>query len=125
MSASRDAVEHLADMIAAGSKAREFLGSMSLAEFAADERTVYAVVRALEILGEATKRIPQPIRDCYPTVPWRAMAGIRDKLIHDYINVNPEIVWRTIVEDLPDLLPQLEAALAGEQGDRAKPTDCG
>jgi uncharacterized protein with HEPN domain len=63
MSVSRNTVDHLSDMIAASLKAREFLGSKSLADFTADERTVYAVVRALEILGEATKRIPQPIRD--------------------------------------------------------------
>ena len=53
----------------------------------------------MEILGEAAKRIPPEVRDKYPTVPWREMAGIRDKLIHDYVNVNVEVVWTTVTED--------------------------
>ena len=61
---------------------------LSYEAFAVDDRTTYAVVRALEIIGEAAKRIPQPIRDQYPLVPWRSMSGIRDKLIHDYVSVN-------------------------------------
>jgi uncharacterized protein with HEPN domain len=72
---------------------------------------VFAVVRALEIIGEAARRIPQGMRDKNPEVPWRAMAGIRDKLIHDYISVNLEIVWKTVAEDLPVLLPQIERIL--------------
>jgi uncharacterized protein with HEPN domain len=74
----------------------------------ADEKTLYAVVRALEIVGEAAKRIPQDIRDRYPQVPWRSMVGIRDKLIHDYVSVNLEVVWRTFTEDLPPLLLMIE-----------------
>ena len=60
-------------------------------------------MRALEILGEATKRIPQAIRDRYTEVPWREMAGVRDKLIHDYFSVNANVFWKTVVEDLPPL----------------------
>jgi uncharacterized protein with HEPN domain len=67
-----------------------------------------AVVRALEILGEAAKRVPAEVRDKFPGVPWRAMAGIRDKLIHDYVNVNLEVVWKTVTEDLPALAPQIQ-----------------
>ncbi|MGB7297586.1 MAG: DUF86 domain-containing protein [Candidatus Aminicenantales bacterium] len=76
------------------------------------EKTAFAVVRALEILGEAAKRVPQQVRDRYPEIPWRSMAGIRDKLIHDYENVNLEIVWKTVTEDLPALLPKLDQILA-------------
>jgi uncharacterized protein with HEPN domain len=71
-------------------------------------------VRALEIIGEATKRIPDDVRQRYPEVPWRAMAGIRDKLIHDYVSVNLEVVWKTVREDLPGLLQQL-AKIAAEE----------
>ena len=66
------------------------------------------MVRALEIVGEATKKIPQEVRDRYPQIPWRSMAGIRDKLIHDYMNVSLEVVWNTLTKDLPALLPMIE-----------------
>jgi uncharacterized protein with HEPN domain len=64
-------------------------------------RTHYAVIRALEIVGEATKNIPIEIRDRYPTVPWRLMAGMRDKLIHDYISADLNKVFETVLTDLP------------------------
>jgi uncharacterized protein with HEPN domain len=84
---------------------------MSYEAFVVDDKTVFAVVRALEIVGEATKRIPQSIRDRYPEVPWRSMACIRDKLIHDYVSVNLEVVWKTVTEDLPALLPMIQRIL--------------
>jgi uncharacterized protein with HEPN domain len=88
---------------------------MSLQDFQADEKTAYAVVRAPEIVGEATKRVPQEVRDRYPQVPWRSMSGIRDKLIHDYISVNLEVVWKTVREDLPGLLSGIAIVLDQER----------
>jgi uncharacterized protein with HEPN domain len=99
MTAKRGAIDWLGDIREAASKAQSFLGSISLAEFRADTKTAHAVIRALEVLGEAAKRIPQDLRD--PQVPWRAMAGIRDKLIHDYVTVDLQVVWKSVTEDLP------------------------
>ena len=108
MNPQREFVDFLEDILAAAAKAQSFVVGMGYAEFAVDEKSAYAVVRALEIIGEAAKRIPQDVRDRYPAIPWRAMAGIRDKLIHDYTSVNLEVVWQTVIDDLPKLAPQIE-----------------
>ncbi len=107
MTPGRSHLDYLDDIRQAIEKAIEFVGGMSLDTFASDDKTTYAVIRALELVGEATKRIPQDVRDKYAEVPWRSMAGIRDKLIHDYMTVNLEVVWKTVTEDLPALLPQI------------------
>ena len=107
----RESRDSLDDIRQAAQKAVAFVHGMTYEMFVADDRTVFAVVRALEIVGEATKRIPPLIRDRYSEVPWRSMAGIRDKLIHDYVRVNLEVVWRTVTEDLPALLPMIQRVL--------------
>lgn len=84
---------------------------MPLDQFVADDKTIFAVVRALEIVGEAAKRIPQEVRDQHSEISWREMTGMRDKLTHDYFGVNVEVVWKTVIEDLPDLATKIQAML--------------
>src|SRR5437879_6357071 len=115
----RTYTDYLGDILDATRKAISFLGQMNADDLAADEKTAYAVVRALEIVGEASKRVPQEVRDRYPGVPWRSMAGIRDKLIHDYVSVNLEVVWKTVAEDLPRLVTQMEDILRAMPGEES------
>jgi uncharacterized protein with HEPN domain len=121
MTPSRTSIDYLEDMRQAAGKAVGFLGGLPLAAFEADEKTAYAVVRALELLGEAAKRIPPEIRDRFPEAPWRSMTGIRDKLIHDYLTVNLEVVWKTVTEDLPPLLPVLGRIVEVIRNDESLP----
>ena len=84
---------------------------MDLPAFRADDKTVFAVTRALEIIGEATKQVPLSVRRRYPRVPWQAIAGMRDKLIHDYPRINITPLWKTVQEDLPPLMAAMTVVL--------------
>lgn len=82
-----------------------------------DETLKRAIVRSLEVIGEAVKKVPEPFRKKYPTIDWRAMAGMRDKLIHDYLGIDYEIVWDVVVNKIPDLKEQLEWIIQHENED--------
>ena len=107
----REIGDYVQDVIESMDKAMIFIKDMSYDEFAQDEKTTFAVVRALEIIGEAIKNIPAEIRKVYPDVPWKAMAGMRDKLIHEYFGVNLEFVWETVKERIPIIKPVFEKIL--------------
>ncbi|MCK5735625.1 MAG: DUF86 domain-containing protein [Spirochaetaceae bacterium] len=86
--------------------ALSFTSGISLNEFKQDEKTQYAVIRCLEVIGEAVKRIPEVFRERYPSIPWKAMAGMRDRLIHGYDVVDNEIVWITVRKTIPGIIEE-------------------
>jgi len=73
-----------------------------------EEKTLNAVIRSLEVIGEATKNLPTSFRDNYPDIPWKQMAGMRDKLIHEYFGVDIQMVWQAIECHIPNILPLLK-----------------
>lgn len=125
MSQAREFIDFLNDIVVAAERSAEFVAGIDFPTFSRDAKTAYAVVRALEIVGEAAKRIPQDVRDANPDVPWRAMAGLRDKLIHDYTSVNLEVVWRTIQVDVPPLIAKIRRLIDSLPADSGASSDAG
>jgi uncharacterized protein with HEPN domain len=104
-------LDHLDDIIEAMDDAMSFVRDMKYEDFEKDRKTIYAVIRAIEIIGEAVKKIPDKVKEDYPQIPWKDMAGMRDKLIHEYFGVDLRRVWNTIKRDIPKLKPQFEKIL--------------
>jgi uncharacterized protein with HEPN domain len=88
-----------------------YVEKLSYEEFLNDMKTQDAVVRNLEIIGEAIKNISEELKKKYPRIPWKDLAGVRDKLIHHYFGVNLDIVWNIIKQELPNVLSQFEEIL--------------
>lgn len=109
----------LLDILRAARLTVDFQGSATLASFLEDLKTQSAVVHQLLIIGEAVKRLSSGFRASHPAVPWQMIAGMRDKLIHAYDQVDLREVWRTVREDIPQLIKLLEP-LVPHQGDADK-----
>ncbi|MBI5967892.1 MAG: DUF86 domain-containing protein [Deltaproteobacteria bacterium] len=92
-------------------KINEFIGDMDFDKFMQDDKTKSAVVRKLEIIGEATKNIPRQIREKYRELPWTDMAGLRDKIAHFYFGIDYEIVWEVVKKRLPEIKPIIHKVL--------------
>lgn len=107
---------YLQDIFDAIEKIEEFVGTLGYERFLDDDKTRSAVVRKLEIIGEAAKNVPDSVKHKHKGVPWKEMAKMRDKISHDYFGVDYEIVWKVLKEKLPLLKPQIQKALR-ETGD--------
>ena len=103
---------YLADMLKAAQAIRRFISGVSKEEFHANEEKYEAVNRKLEIIGEAARHLSPEARQAFPEVPWNLVCAMRNILIHDYDDVDLNIVWRTAQEDLPKLIRSIEAYLA-------------
>jgi uncharacterized protein with HEPN domain len=106
----RELGDYIADILTAAREVAEFTEGMDYEAFRADKKTVNAVIRSLEVMGEAAKRIPEDVRAQYPDIPWKRIAGMRDKLIHEYAGVDLEVVWTVLNEELPPMKVHVENA---------------
>ncbi len=98
---------YLKDMLDAISDIEVFIGNINEAEFYKNKEKKYAVVRTLEIIGEATKNLSKELRAKHKEIPWKEIAGMRDKLIHWYFGIKWELVWGTVKNKIPELKNQL------------------
>jgi uncharacterized protein with HEPN domain len=112
----RNLIPYLKDILENLELAAEFTAGMSYEDFCQDAKTVYAVIRCLEVMGEAAKNIPTVTRRKYPDIPWKEMAGMRDKLIHGYSGVDSHKVWMVVWNYLPHLKTSITEMLQDFKG---------
>ena len=105
----REINDYINDLIESCEDILTFTENMSYADFSSDKKTVLAVIRCLEVIGEATKKIPPSLRLKHPTIPWRQMAGMRDKLIHEYFGVDIHMVWEVVKNHIPQIFPLIKS----------------
>lgn len=105
---------YLLDILIAARKALQFLEGMTWQEFTQSELHQNAVIRPLEIIGEAARQVSPETRDAHPEIPWGQMIGMRNRLIHEYFRVNLTTVWETVQNDLPSLITQIEPLVPSE-----------
>ena len=110
---SRDWRMYLDDIVQGCDKIRRFTRTMKAEEFRSDEKTYDAVLRNLEIIGEAAKHVPQSVREEMPDVAWRKVAGLRDMIAHAYFGIDDDIVWDIVSNRVPELQQAVEGFLTG------------
>lgn len=113
MSPDRRDADYFFDILEAVQRILEYTQGQDRQIFLEDIKTQDAVIRNLEVIGEATKNLSLPFRNQYPQIPWKEMAGLRDRLIHHYFGVNNEIVWQIVQQEMPGLKRKIEQILPG------------
>lgn len=100
---NKDPLVFIVHIIESVENIESFMDKISKEVFFKNKEKQSAVIRQIEVIGEAVKNLPSEFRNKYPNIPWKEIAGMRDKLMHHYFGVNLETVWKTVKEDIPDL----------------------
>jgi uncharacterized protein with HEPN domain len=104
----------LEDILASLEKIERYLGGMNQEKFASDDKTVDAVARNLEVIGEAAKNLPAALRERHPDVPWRRLIGLRNVVVHEYFGMDLGIIWRIVRDELPTVKASVKKVLEAE-----------
>lgn len=100
---TRDWKLRIEDILEAIERIEQYTAGYGFEQWQQDQKTIDAVIRNFEIIGEAAKHVPSHVQTLFPDVPWGKMKGIRNLLIHEYFGVDAEVIWKTVQEDLPGL----------------------
>jgi len=107
--------DYVQDILDSINDIENFIEGMNFNDFKNDRKTINAVIRSIEVIGEASKKIPKSIRERHPDIPWKKIAGMRDKLIHEYFGIDLEILWKVAKEEIKKLEPEIKQILSGLQ----------
>jgi uncharacterized protein with HEPN domain len=119
VTAPRDYRDFLRDLVQACRSIIAFVENMTLESYLQDEKTRFAVMRGFEIMGEATRHLPEQMKTANSDIPWALMAAVRNRIVHGYFGIDDTIIYTTIIVDLVPLLPRLERLLADDDGEPA------
>jgi len=117
----RPAGTFLEDILQAIKKIEKYTNGLDCERFRSDEKSVDAVIRNLEIIGEASKNIPSEVKDKFPQIPWKKMMGLRNIVAHEYFSIDLKIIWEIASENLPEVKPRIERILKKETGEKNSP----
>ena len=101
------------DMLIAARKIRTFTDGVTLDRFLRDELMQHGIMRLIEILGEAARHLSDDFKANHPEIPWRQITGMRDRVVHDYLDVDYDLVWDVVTIHLPELIPALAQLVEG------------
>jgi len=119
MSGQRRDKDRLNDILEAMQRIITYTADLSYQQFLEDTKTQDAVIRNLQVIGEAVKKLPTPLKRAHRHLPWKEMTGMRDKIVHEYFGINYDIVWTVCHQELPAIVPEIEALLSKQAGQAA------
>ncbi len=113
----RELAEYLEDILTAISQIEKFTSGLTLEDFSNNEVIFLAVVQAITVIGEAVKNVPDELRRNYPDIPWKSIAGMRDKLVHEYWAIDEKVVWKVVKENTSLLKVRIAQVIEDLQAD--------